>query len=81
MQVLFSTQEYVNSHGRAPKGRGGWAFSPLEVDHSKTISPDLVQGEPIFPGDCGAPPSMTLTEARVWISDRYPEVTYWEVCP
>ncbi len=28
MTVHFSTDDYECAHGRKPRGRGGWAFSP-----------------------------------------------------
>ena len=28
MAVEFSTTQYVFTHGREPRGRGGWAFRP-----------------------------------------------------
>lgn len=28
MKVEFSTDEYERTHGKTPRGRGGWAFCP-----------------------------------------------------
>ena len=28
MTVTFDTSAYEDSHGKAPRGRGSWAFSP-----------------------------------------------------
>lgn len=73
MQVKaeFDTREYVLSHGQ-PRGRGSWAFEPLEVNGPTT----LTEGEPVFVSG-----SQTYTEARATIKTMYPEVTWWNVCP
>ncbi len=51
MAVQFISSEFEKAHGRAPKGRGSWAFSD-----ERTPSPDKVHFSP----------SMTLVEAKKW---------------
>lgn len=50
----FNVRSFVFSHGRAPKGRGSWAF----------MVPDVWRREIKFS------PSMTYTEAKVWIKNQ-----------
>ena len=72
MKTEFNTREFEFSHGRAPKGRGGWGFFPLEVSGDTS----LVEGEVVF-----VMGSMTYTEAKKAIKAQHPEVTYWAVAP
>jgi hypothetical protein len=57
LRIMFNTSEFQRSHGRAPRGRGRWAFSMLR-------RPDPLADEIHFS------PTMTITEARKWIVAR-----------
>lgn len=37
MPIEFNTSQYQFSHGRAPRGRGGWAFAPTANPRSEDI--------------------------------------------
>lgn len=40
VRVQFDVHDYINAHGRNPKGRGGWAFSlPLAEDGPGYLEP------------------------------------------
>jgi hypothetical protein len=54
LRIMFDASEFELSHGRAPRGRGRWAFSMLR-------RPDPLTDEIHFS------PTMTITEARKWI--------------
>lgn len=56
LNLDFSTREYVNSHGRAPKGRGRWAFAEILCSGKLDID------RAIF-----VPDTMTLSEAKRWV--------------
>lgn len=52
MRINFNTTQYEFSHGRKPRGYGGWAFVVTEG------SP-----EPVW-----APGSMTFADAKRWVT-------------
>ena len=66
MTITFSTREYEFSHGRKPRGRGGWAFT---FDDSEKIIWTI-------------PSSMTYADARKWARDyaRANGHTFVSVC-
>lgn len=41
----FSTSQFVLSHGRAPKGRGSWAFVVREVSREPVFTPSMTYAE------------------------------------
>lgn len=49
----FYTTTYERSHGKKPKGRGGWAFIVMDGDR---------EHETVF-----VPGSMPLTDAKTWM--------------
>lgn len=53
MKTEFATTDYEFAHGRSPKGRGSWAFSPVR-------NPDLASKTEVF----WTPGSTTYAEAR-----------------
>lgn len=59
----FDTIEYVKSHGREPRGRGGWAFSDV-----RNPSHDVPNGEP---GGFFWAPSGTYAEAKRAAREHY----------
>lgn len=85
----FLTQEFELSHGKAPKGRGSWAFVPLRVEHLRDpLARQFAAekwagrlGEPIFLSDAGFMGAMTYGEAKKKIGAAYPEITAWSVAP
>lgn len=44
MKVQFDTAEYVRSHCREPRGRGGWAFK-ADGDMEFTFTPSMTYAE------------------------------------
>lgn len=67
--AIFDTTEYESSHGRAPRGRGSWAFIPGAPRHY--AMDDVVW----------VPGSHTLTEAKRLVRQMHPTVTVWGVAP
>ncbi len=67
MSVRFDTSTFENSHGRKPKGHGGWIFSPVRSCDSATL--------------VSAPADLSFTEAKSWIKTNHPGVSVWYVCP
>ena len=58
-----TTSSYVRSHGREPKGRGGWAF---QRTYNYTAYERELYGEVIF-----APGALTFTEAKRWLREQH----------
>ena len=55
MQIEFNTDQFVFSHGRQPKGYGGWAFGTKR-------NPDTMNSD-----ECWfTPGAMTYGEAKKW---------------
>lgn len=61
----FDTTEYEFAHGRAPKGRGSWAFFPEGSDTSDVSNAVFA-------------PAGTFTEARRWVRQNC-EPGVWRV--
>ena len=60
LKIHFETIEFENSHGRAPRGRGCWAFA------------DNRKGEnPIF-----TPYSMTYKDAKKWLKESFENLAH-----
>lgn len=62
LRIFFDPSEFELSHGRAPRGRGSWAFSPYR-------RPDPLSKDIHF-----SPGGMTLAEARRWLVARLREM-------
>jgi hypothetical protein len=80
----FDTSEYINSHGKPPSGRGGWAFTPVLPDGITSLPED----RGLWVGPNGLEPDMvwasapqTLTDAKREVAQAYPEVKQWSVLP
>jgi hypothetical protein len=58
LRIIFDSREFELSHGRAPRGRGSWAFSQYR-------RPDPLSKDVHF-----SPGGMTLAEARKWFVAR-----------
>jgi hypothetical protein len=58
LRIMFDASEFELSHGRAPRGRGRWAFSMRR-------QPDPLSKDIHF-----SPGGMTLAEARKWFVAR-----------
>jgi len=39
-KILIITDAYENSHGHAPRGRGGWLFTIGELNHARYLRGD-----------------------------------------
>ena len=59
IQFEFDTREYEFTHGRAPRGYGGWAFDFRTSDGGKTEN-----AEPIFA------PASNYVAAKAWIKNH-----------
>lgn len=75
----FDTSEYINSHGKPPRGRGGWAFSPTDgggsLPQDRGLSVDRgYDGDIVW-----ASGSKTLNDAKREVAAAYPEVNMWTV--
>lgn len=68
MRVEFDTHAYSVAHGKAPKGRGGWAFGTRR-------NPDVTNTDQCW----FAPGGLTLVEAKKWAkaeaARRFPDAT------
>jgi hypothetical protein len=62
--IRFTNASYESSHGRAPRGRGSWAFCPaFKADHGDYL--DFT----IF-----SPAGMTISEAKTWAKAKIAEL-------
>ena len=59
MTVRFDTSEFEFSHGRAPRGRGSWAFSLVR-------DPDVTKSLPADKTGVLFTPSLTYGEAKMF---------------
>jgi hypothetical protein len=41
----FNTNPFVRSHGRAPKGRGSWAFAVNHITNEPHFSPSMTYAD------------------------------------
>lgn len=62
-QIDFSTREYEMAHGKAPKGRGSWAFCPRQnyndsnyLDHTVWFSGTYAEARKQAKAHFGAKP-------------------------
>lgn len=67
MATQFITKKYFQVHGKQPKGRGAWAFA-------FNIPNDPQLRQTIF-----VTPSLTLTEAKKYARQQYPNIKYFYV--
>lgn len=67
--MKIETSQYINAHGKAPRGTGTWAFDLLRQGNRSTVF---------------APRGMSLSEAKRWALDesrRLGDVTEIQVAP
>jgi hypothetical protein len=68
--VTISTRKYYREHWKNPRGRGSWAFCPVE----KYDASDYIAHTKFSPG------GMTFTEAKRWAKANFPAGTCLETC-
>lgn len=72
MKLKFYSDDYVFSHGKAPRGWGSWAFCPLAKVPRKDYLDHTVWS-----------PAMTLGEAKKWLATQVASTGYsnWAILP
>lgn len=69
IRVFVDTTPFVRSHGREPRGRGGWAFSLHRGDGRALVNPAASHLGGEMAQVWFAPGSLTFAEARRWATD------------
>jgi hypothetical protein len=69
-KATFKTESYKFAHGRAPRGRGSWAFVPADYVYPAGTE---------IPEDGIVWAYGTFTEAKQEAARRYPTVPVWDV--
>lgn len=70
--VVFTDRAFYRSHGKSPRGRGGWAFQ--RSDTRDAFSTELFGPVVLVPGE------RTLSDAKSWLR-RHGARGVWAVLP
>ena len=79
MAVLFDYSEYEASHGKAPRGRGGWAFKFRTEDGYVVADEADVERLGRDLAEVHFAPSGTFAEAKRWARAKAKELGAFQV--